>query len=98
MGLTRQTEKGQWEAGSWIHHLGLKIESVDGVNRISVTPQRVGKIRRLAKALLWKAKKQRRLVLAQELASFVGTFLGCAPLGREYIQRLVRAGGYTKTR
>ena len=27
LGLTRQKEKGQWTPGSWIHHLGLRIES-----------------------------------------------------------------------
>ena len=55
LGLTRQPDKGQWEGANWIHHLGLRIESEGGENTIRVTPQRVGKIRRLAKAMVCKA-------------------------------------------
>lgn len=77
LGLTRQTEKGQWTPGSWIHHLGLRIESEGGSNRIAVTPQRVGRIRKAAKTLLSKAKGNKRLVKARELAGFVGLVQSC---------------------
>ena len=77
LGLTRQPDKGQWEGANWIHHLGLRIESEGGENTIRVTPQRVGKIRRLAKAMVCKAHRQRRLVTARELAGFIGLVQSC---------------------
>ena len=44
---------------------------------IRVTPQRVGKIRRLARELIHRAHRNRRLVPARQLASFVGLVQGC---------------------
>jgi hypothetical protein len=77
LGLTRHPDKGQWEPLSWIHHLGLKIDTTAGDGRILVTPQRVGKIRSRAKTLKGRALRHRRLVPARELAAFVGLVQSC---------------------
>ena len=77
LGLTRQPSKGQWEGLNWIHHLGLRIKTEGGNGTIRVTPQRVGKIRRLARELIHRAHSNRRLVPARQLASFVGLVQSC---------------------
>lgn len=77
LGLTRQPTKGQWTGLNWIHHLGLRIETEGGDGIIRVTPQRVGKIRRLARELIHRAHRNRRLVPARQLASFVGLVQSC---------------------
>jgi len=77
LGLTRQPDKGQWEPLEWIDHLGLHISTENGVGRVSVTPQRVGKIRSQAKTLVGRAMRQRRLVPARELAAFIGLVQSC---------------------
>jgi hypothetical protein len=77
LGLTRQPTKGQWTGHDWIHHLGLRIETEGGHGVIRVTPQRVGKIRRLARELIHRAHSNRRLVPARQLASFVGLVQSC---------------------
>ena len=77
LGLTRQPDKGQWDALPWIHHLGMKVSTVDGVGRFEVTPQRVAKIRRLAKDLLGRAFRERREVSPRSIRQFCGLVQSC---------------------
>ena len=77
LGLTRQPDKGQWDALPWIHHLGMKVSTVDGVGMFEVTPQRVGKIRRMAKDIIGRAFRGKREVSPRSVRQFCGLVQSC---------------------
>ena len=56
----------------WIHHLGMKVSTVDGVGKFEVTPQRVAKIRRMAKDIIGRAFRSKREVSPRSVRQFCG--------------------------
>ena len=77
LGLTRQPDKGQWDALPWIHHLGMKVSTIDGVGMFEVTPQRVSKIRRMAKDIIGRAYRSKREVSPRCIRQFCGLVQSC---------------------
>ncbi|KAK3262767.1 hypothetical protein CYMTET_28392 [Cymbomonas tetramitiformis] len=89
LGLRRNEKKGQWELTQLVEHLGLGVDLKAGQFR--VTPARLQKIHRQAKALLSEALRQRRWLQARKLAAFKGlcqsVYLAVPP-ARLYLREL----------
>ena len=70
LGLRRNETKGVWEPGQVLEHLGLEVDTKEGVFR--VTPKRMAKIQGMARELRYKTLKSNRLVPVRVLAKLVG--------------------------
>ena len=89
LGLRRNEKKGHWEVAQRLKHLGLEVDIVDGLFR--VTESRMNKIQSLAKDIIQEAKRRKRLIPARKLAQFTGlaqsVYLAVAP-ARYYLREL----------
>ena len=89
LGLTRHPEKGFWEPTQRLEHLGLDVDTADGLFR--VPPAKLSGLMQQAGALLAHSAARRRLVSVRTLAGFVGyaqsVELAC-PAARFYLRSL----------
>lgn len=94
LGLRRHPDKGVWDPAQRLEHLGLDVDLAAGLFR--VPPRKVAGLARQARELTTRAKRERRLVPARSLASFVGyaqsVYLACPP-ARFYLRSLHDAMG-----
>ena len=70
------------------------IFSMDGVGKFEVTPQRVGKIRRMAKDIIGRAFRSKREVSPRSVRQFCGLVQSCylaIPVAQLF-QRSLRPG------
>ena len=70
LGLRRHPGKGEWEPVQTLKHLGLGIDTKKGI--FFVTPDRLQKMKALAKEILGRAARNARRVPVRLLASFSG--------------------------
>jgi ribonuclease HI len=89
LGLTRHPEKGYWEPTQRLEHLGMDVDTAEGLFR--VPPAKLAGLMQQAGAILAIASRDRRLVSVRTLASFVGyaqsVELAC-PAARFYLRAL----------
>ena len=106
LGAEKHPTKGQWlEQGdgeeklrTWIHHLGLKVDTTDGIGTFSATAAKLSKVVQMARALRGEAGRHRRLVRARQIAQFNGLVqsLSLAVLPAELFQRALHDDLKTK--
>ena len=89
LGLVRHPDKGYWEPTQRLEHLGLDVDTAEGMFR--VPPAKLAGLMRQARDILATAARERRLVRVRTLASFVGyaqsVELAC-PAARFYLRSL----------
>jgi hypothetical protein len=89
LGLKRNPKKAVWDPTQRLVHLGLEIDTVNGLFR--VPEKRLLKIKALGKQIIQDAKRSARLIPARTLAKFVGlsqsVYLAVAP-ARFYLREL----------
>ena len=90
LAISRKAGKGQWDLPvQRLEHLGMVVDTKQAV--FQVTPARCGKLRTLAKDILCRASRDRRLISRKALQSFCGlgnsTSLAC-PAARFYLREL----------
>ena len=89
LGLRRNPKKGQWEPAQKVEHLGLVVDTLEGVFRVSDT--RMKKISALARDIIQESKRRRRLIPVRRLAQFTGlaqsVYLAVSP-ARFYLREL----------
>ena len=89
LGLQRHPDKGFWEPTQRLEHLGMDVDTREGVFR--VPPSKLRNLMQQAGGLLATAAKDARLVRVRALASFVGyaqsVELAC-PAARFYLRAL----------
>jgi hypothetical protein len=71
LGLSRHPSKGQWDPTQRLDHLGICI-SLEKTAMFFVPVGRLEKIRKMAHALICRAKRNRRLLPAMAIAGFTG--------------------------
>lgn len=104
LGAAKHPTKGQWlEQGdgeeklrTWVHHLGLKVDSESG--RFSAPVAKLLRVIQMARALRGEAGRNRRLVRARQIAGFNGLVqsLSLAVLPAELFQRALQDDLKTK--
>ena len=89
LGLRRNEQKGHWEPTQRIVHLGLEIDTKEGLFR--VPEERLTKLTALARDIIQTSKRRQRLIPKRVLASFTGlaqsVYLAVAP-ARFYLREL----------
>ena len=89
LGISRHPGKGVWEPAQRLEHLGLDVDTADGLFR--VPPAKLQGLMAQARDLMALATREARLVSARRLASFVGyaqsVYLACPP-ARFYLREL----------
>lgn len=89
LGITRHPEKGFWEPTQRLEHLGLEVDTAQGL--FLVPPQKLNKLMGQARDIIMLAARERRLVSARYLAGFIGyaqsVQLAC-PAARFYLRSL----------
>jgi len=70
LGLVRNATKGVWEPAQSLEHLGLGVDTKNGI--FFVTPERLQRVSSQAKAILCEASRNRGLVPRRRLAAFTG--------------------------
>ena len=89
LGLMRYPEKGYWEPTQRLEHLGMDVDTAEGMFR--VPPAKLSGLMQQAGAILAIASAARRLVAVRTLAGFVGyaqsVELAC-PEARFYLRAL----------
>jgi hypothetical protein len=89
LGLTRHPEKGFWDPTQRLEHLGLEVDTAQGL--FLVPPAKLSGLMQQSGAILAIAARDRRLVHVRTLASFVGyaqsVELAC-PAARFYLRAL----------
>jgi hypothetical protein len=102
LGLTRHPDKGCWEGAQVLEHLGVLIDTRQ--MRVFVTERTILRMRKMAKELLLRAQRNRRLVSIEEVRHFCGVAVSLTlafPMARFYNMSLywdmslawLRAGG-----
>ena len=89
LGLRRNPKKGHWDVTQKLEHLGLEVDTREGVFR--VTPSRMAKLQALSKLIIQESKRRNRLIPVRRLAQFTGlaqsVYLAVAP-ARFYLREL----------
>ena len=89
LGISRHPDKGFWEPTQRLEHLGLDVDTAEGLFR--VPPLKLTKLMEQARAIRALAARERRLVPARLLAGFIGyaqsVHLAC-PAARFYLRSL----------
>ena len=89
LGITRHPEKGVWEPTQRLEHLGLDIDTAEGLFR--VPPKKITGLAAQARAICGTASRERRLIEVRHLASFTGyaqsVYLACPP-ARFYLRSI----------
>jgi hypothetical protein len=90
LGLSRHPSKGQWDPTQRLDHLGICI-SLEKIVMFFVPVGRLEKIRKMAHALICRAKRNRRLLPAGAIAGFTGLVQSvylAIPVAKLYLRSL----------
>lgn len=102
LGIVRNKEKGCWQGGQQIDHLGMHVDTVR--MRVFISASKIKRIRLLARKMLVLATRNRRLVSSDALRHFCGVAVSVGlgyPLARFFTRSLffdlTRAESRSKT-
>jgi hypothetical protein len=89
LGLARNPNKGVWEPCQQLEHLGLLVDAKRGL--FLATPERLTKLRLLARDIICRGKHNGRWISARKLAKFTGlaqSLYLAIPPARHYLREL----------
>lgn len=89
LGLRRNPNKGVWDPAQVAEHLGLGINTKEGV--FFVAPERLHKLRTASQTIMGRAHRNQGLVPRRQLAGFTGlaqSLYLAIPLARHYLRSI----------